>query len=161
MRKQTLEENNYNLRKVMNIPGTGPFRTSRRIENEVWAMERNKDYWNKGLPFLDAVEFYHLMAFSPELGSSVLSNRVDYGRILDPVTFRKAQAMPNLSTAKFYQSVIHAVYVFTRARRVFRIIFKHRSCRRFEQAQHCAQHAVLKSAVAGHAERAAEDERHP
>ncbi len=108
--KKTLEENDYNLRRVLNIPGTGPFKTIRRVENEIWVMERNKDYWNKGLPYLDGIEFYNLLPFSPDLGSAILANRIDYGRVLDPVTFRKAQAMPNLSTAKFYQSVIHAVY---------------------------------------------------
>jgi ABC-type transport system substrate-binding protein len=42
--KKTLEENDYNLRKVLNIPGTGPFKTVRLVENEIWVMERNKDY---------------------------------------------------------------------------------------------------------------------
>ncbi|MSP01823.1 MAG: ABC transporter substrate-binding protein [Acetobacteraceae bacterium] len=111
VRKQTLEDNAYNLRKVMNIPGTGPFKTSRRIEAEIWAMERNKDYWNKGLPLLDGIEFYHLMAFSPELGSSILANRVDYARICDPVSARKAAATPGMSTARFYQSVIQATWM--------------------------------------------------
>ena len=70
VRKKTLEDNNYNLRKVLNCPGTGPFKTVRRVENEVWVMEKNKDYWNKGLPYLDGIEFYNLMPFSPELGSA-------------------------------------------------------------------------------------------
>ena len=43
-----------------NIPGTGPFKSVRRVENEVWVMEKNKDYWNKGLPYLDGIEFYNL-----------------------------------------------------------------------------------------------------
>src|SRR5215475_148429 len=84
-RKKTLEDNNYNLRRVVDIPGTGPFKSVRRVENEVWVMEKNKAYWNKGLPYLDGIEFYHALPFSPELGSELLSNRVDYGRIVDPV----------------------------------------------------------------------------
>ena len=92
VRKKTLEDNNYNLRKVPNYPGTGPFKSKRRVENEVWVVEKNKDYWNKGLPYLDGIEFYHLLPFSPELGSAILSGRVDYGRMTDPVTFKKAQA---------------------------------------------------------------------
>ena len=32
-------------------------------------------------------------------------------RALDPATARKAAAIPGLSTAKFYQSVIHAVWL--------------------------------------------------
>src|SRR3954452_24487467 len=109
--KKTLEENNYDLRKVLHIPGPGPFKTQRRVENEIWVMERNPNYWNKGLPYLDGIEFYNLLPFSPELGSAVLSGRVDYGRALDPVTARKAAATPGLSVAKFYQSVIHGTWL--------------------------------------------------
>jgi hypothetical protein len=32
-------------------------------------MEKNPNYWNKGLPYLDGIEFYNLLPFSPELGS--------------------------------------------------------------------------------------------
>ena len=47
VRKKTLEDNNYNLRKVVTYPGTGPFRSVRYIENEVRVMEKNPNYWNK------------------------------------------------------------------------------------------------------------------
>ncbi|HXA23202.1 MAG TPA: ABC transporter substrate-binding protein [Acetobacteraceae bacterium] len=111
VRKQTLEENNYNLRKLPNIPGTGPFKTVRRVENEVWVVERNKNYWNDGLPYLDGIEFYNLIPFSPDLGSAILSNRVDYARIVDPVTARKAKATPGMSTTAFNQSVIQGTWM--------------------------------------------------
>jgi peptide/nickel transport system substrate-binding protein len=109
--KKALEENNYDLRKILNIPGTGPFKTRRRVENEVWVMERNRNYWNKGLPYLDGIEIYHLLPFSPELGGAILSGRVDYARALDPATARKAAMIAGMSTAKFYQSVIHATWL--------------------------------------------------
>jgi len=111
VRKKTLEDNNYNLRKVSNYPGTGPFRSVRLVENEVWVMEKNPKYWNKGLPYLDGIEFYHALPFSTELGSALLSNRVDYGRIVDPVTARKAKATPGMSTTSFNQSVIQGTWV--------------------------------------------------
>ena len=110
LRKKTLEDNNYNLRKVANIPGTGPFKTVRRVENEVWVVERHKEYWNKGLPYLDGMEFYNLIPFSPELGAAILSNRVDYARIVDPVTARKAKSTPGMSTTAFNQSVIQGCW---------------------------------------------------
>ncbi len=53
VRKKTLEEHNYNLRQVMDYPGTGPFRHKKRVDKEVWVLERNPDYWNDGLPYLD------------------------------------------------------------------------------------------------------------
>jgi len=114
VRKKTLEDNNYNLRKLVTYPGTGPFRSVRRVENELWVMERNPNYWNKGLPYLDGIEFYHVLPFSPEMGSAILSGRVDYVRITDPVTMRKAQSTPGLSTANYNQSVIHATYLNTK-----------------------------------------------
>ncbi len=114
VRRKTLEDNAYNLRKVSDIPGTGPFKSLRRVENEVWVMERNKDYWNKGLPYLDGIEFYSQIPFSPELGSSVLAGRTDYARICDPVSARKASTVAGMSTARFYQSVIQGTWVNTK-----------------------------------------------
>ena len=60
-------------------------------------MEKNKNYWNKGLPYLDGIEFYHALPFSPEMGSAILSDRVDYVRVTDPVTARKAKATPGMT----------------------------------------------------------------
>ena len=111
VRKKTLEDNNYNLRKVVVYPGTGPFRSVRRVENEVWVMEKNPNYWNKGLPYLDGIEFYHVLPFSPEMASAILSNRVDYVLATDPVTFRKAKTMPEISIDTHYQSVVHATWI--------------------------------------------------
>ena len=111
VRKKTLEDNNYNLRKLVTYPGTGPFRSVRRVENEIWVMEKNPNYWNKGLPYLDGIEFYNVLPFSPEMASAILSGRVDYVRATDPVTKRKAKDTPGMSTATYYQSVVHATWV--------------------------------------------------
>src|SRR5207248_9321999 len=111
VRKKTLEENNYNLRKIEVYPATGPFRSVRRVENETWVMKKNKDYWNKGMPYLDGIEFYHVLPFSPEMGSAILSGRVDYVRIADPVTARKAKATAGMTATDYYQSVIQATCV--------------------------------------------------
>jgi peptide/nickel transport system substrate-binding protein len=109
-RKKTLEDNNYNLRRVVDIPGTGPFKSKRRVENEVWAMERNPNYWNKEVPYLDGLEFYHGLPFSSELGSAVLAGRTDYARIVDPITARKAKETPGMSSLNYYQSVIQGTW---------------------------------------------------
>ncbi len=111
VRKKTLEDNNYNLRKVEVYPATGPFKSVKRVENESWVMEKNKNYWNKGLPYLDGIEFYHTLPFSPEMGSAILSNRVDYVRIADPGSARKAKATPGMTATDYYQSVIQATWI--------------------------------------------------
>ena len=114
VRKQTLEDNGYNLRDTLDVPGTGPFRSARRVEQEVWEMEKNPDYWMEGLPYLDGVEFYHALPFSPELGSALLSGRADYARLLDPVARRVVDARDDIESAEYYQSVIQAVLVNAR-----------------------------------------------
>jgi peptide/nickel transport system substrate-binding protein len=111
VRQKTLEENEYNLRNVFNYPGTGPFRHVSRRDQEVWVLERNPHYWNPGLPYLDRLEIYHLPPFSPEVAAALLAGKIDYGRALDPVTVRKVQATPGMSSASYNQSVIHAVWV--------------------------------------------------
>jgi peptide/nickel transport system substrate-binding protein len=113
VRKKTLEDNGYNLCNIPNYPGTGPFRHVSRTNKEVWVMEKNPYYWNKGLPYLNRLEIYHLEPFSVEMGSALLSSKIDYARGLDPATAKKAQATPGLTSTSFYQSVIHAVWVNT------------------------------------------------
>src|SRR5260370_5941615 len=75
--------------------------------------------------------FYHPLPFSPELGSALLSNRVDYGRIVDPVTARKAKETKGMSSTDFYQSVIQGTWVNNkkkplddpRVRRALHVVF--------------------------------------
>ena len=110
VRKKTLDENQGNLRQVMAYPGTGPFKHVSRKDKEVWIMERNPDYWNKGLPLVDKLEIYHFFPFTPELGAAMLSGRVDYARLLDPVSWRKAKEMQGVTAAAFNQSVIQAFW---------------------------------------------------
>jgi peptide/nickel transport system substrate-binding protein len=110
VRKKTLDDNQGNLRQVMNYPGTGPFKHVSRQDKEIWVMERNQNYWNKGLPYVDRLEIYNLPPFSPELGSSFLSGKIDYARLLDPVSWRKAREMQGVTAGVFNQSVIQAFW---------------------------------------------------
>src|SRR5262247_3720852 len=118
VRKKTLEENQGNLRQVMNYPGTGPYKHVSRKDKEIWIMEKNQNYWNKGLPLLDKLEIYHMAPFSPELGSSFLAGKIDYARIMDPISWRKAKEMPGVTATAMNQSVIQA-YFFNMKRKPF------------------------------------------
>jgi peptide/nickel transport system substrate-binding protein len=110
VRKKTLEDNDYNLRNVPNFPGTGPFRHVSRKDKEVWILEKNPQYWNTGLPYLDRLEIYHLGPWSPELAAALLAGKIDYARVVDPVTMQKVKATPGMTGTDFYQSVIIAVW---------------------------------------------------
>src|SRR5437667_7550076 len=70
------DDNAGNLRQVMNFPGTGPFRHVSRKDKEVWTMERNPDYWNKGLPYVDRLEVYHLPPFSDRKSTRLNSSHI-------------------------------------------------------------------------------------
>lgn len=111
VRKKTLEDNNYNLRQVLDYPGTGPFRHVKRVDKEVWILEKNPDYWNEGLPYVDRLEMYHLPPFSPELGAALLGGKLDYARLLDPVSAREVKATPGMNSTAFFQSVIQATWI--------------------------------------------------
>lgn len=111
VRKKTLEDNNYSLRDIKDYPGTGPFRHVKRVDKEVWILDKNKDYWNEGLPYVDRLEMYHLPPFSPELGAALLGGKLDYARLLDPVSARKVKATDGMDSTAFFQSVIQAVWV--------------------------------------------------
>src|ERR1700694_2752114 len=119
VRKKSLDDNQGNLRQVMNYPGTGPFKHVSRQDKEVWIMERNANYWNKGLPYVDRLEIYHLPPFSPELGSAFLAGKIDYARLLDPVSWRKAKEMKGVTAAAHNQSVVQAFWVNQKRQKAF------------------------------------------
>ncbi len=48
VRKKTLEDNNYNLRKVEIYPGTGPFKSVKRVENESWLLREEPELLEQG-----------------------------------------------------------------------------------------------------------------
>jgi ABC-type transport system substrate-binding protein len=92
VRKKTLEEHNYDLRRVPDYPGTGPFRFVSVRPGESWVLKRNPDYWNKGLPYLDGIEFMALPYAGPHRGTAVLTGRADWARLADLNSLKKASA---------------------------------------------------------------------
>ena len=60
VRKQTLDDNNSDLRTIPNYPGTGPYRYKEHRDAEFWKIEANPDYWNPNLPYLDGINIYHM-----------------------------------------------------------------------------------------------------
>jgi len=99
MRKQTLEANNYDLRRVAVYPGTGPFRHKSLEAGVVRKLERNPDYWNPELPYLDGIEVYHL-EFGPKTGAACLAHTIDFCWGIDPISEQKAKNIRGLTTAR-------------------------------------------------------------
>src|SRR2546428_6456827 len=109
MRKQTLEENNYDLRRVPVYPGTGPFRHKNLEPGVVRRLERNPDYWNPALPYLDGIDIYHLDV-GPKTGAACLAHSIDFCFAIDPISEQKAQKIKGLHTARTYPHAPHGLW---------------------------------------------------
>ena len=111
VRKQTLEDNDFNLKRVKDYPGTGPFMFEDFSDQEFLKLERNPNYWNPELPYLDGIHMLHLNAWVPEMGAALLAGRVDYARAIEPGGFKKAIEHPEIETAQYPQHVIFAMWM--------------------------------------------------
>jgi peptide/nickel transport system substrate-binding protein len=74
--KKWLDENAQDLRKVV-APGTGPFRYVEYKEGEFWKLERNPEYWDPVLPYLNGIEVIHTPT-ADDRGVAVLTDRADW-----------------------------------------------------------------------------------
>jgi peptide/nickel transport system substrate-binding protein len=74
--KKHLEENNNDLKKVV-APGTGAFIHKEYRTGELWVFERNPNYWNPNLPYIDRLEMLHVPAWT-DRGTAVLSGQADF-----------------------------------------------------------------------------------
>jgi len=101
VRKQSLEENNYDLRRVAVYPGTGPFRHKSLEPGVVWKLERNPNYWNPALPYLDGLEIYHL-DLGPKTGAACLAHSIDFCFGIDLISEEKAKRIKGLHTARIF-----------------------------------------------------------
>ena len=103
MPKHILEKDPVNSLKTT-VVGTGPFKLKEPPTTTLWKYERNPDYFQKGLPFLDEIEI-HVITDPQAIVAAVLSKRVFW---------TDAFAHPNLdrdlakSTAQQNPNLIHA-----------------------------------------------------
>ena len=78
-----------------NPVGSGPFRLKEHREGEVTILERNADYWEEGLPYLDEV---HMIPVEDETSrvAALRGGEVDFIREPPRVEVAALQADPNL-----------------------------------------------------------------
>ena len=111
--KKTLDANNNDLRKVLVAPGTGPFMFKEYKDGEKWTLVRNPNYWNRDLPYLDALELIHVPAWS-DRGTAVLTSQADVSWNVSKETWdegtRRTDAMRTNRVTTFgaYQVIINA-----------------------------------------------------
>ena len=118
VRKQSLEDNQYDLRRVPDYPGTGPMRFESQEPGVSWTLQRFDEYYNPELPYLDGMEIFHL-GFGAEAGAGCLANTIDYCKLIDPESARKAREHPEMSAADHSPSVIVAAPMLNHASKPF------------------------------------------
>lgn len=108
--KKTLEENNYDLRQVI-APGTGAFRHKERVEGEKWVFERNPDYWDPELPYIDGIEALNVPEWT-DRGTAVITGRADYSQNTSVEMLHEAEKHSDIVTARQIPSLggVYLVY---------------------------------------------------
>lgn len=94
----TLEENNYDLREVI-APGTGAFKYVDYQSAEKWIYERNPDYWDSELPYVDGLELLHVPAWS-DRGTAVLTDQADLTWNASFETWQEGEARSDIVQVK-------------------------------------------------------------
>lgn len=85
--QKAIGENNGDLRKVM-APGTGPFVFKDHRVGEKWVFERNPNYWNPDLPYVDGLEMLHVAAWN-DRGAAILTEQAHLSFNVSPQTWEE------------------------------------------------------------------------
>jgi peptide/nickel transport system substrate-binding protein len=94
LQKASLDANNGDLRTVQNYPGTGPYKFSAQETGVKWVVERNPDYWNPELPYLDSIERIQIPV-QKDRGTAVLTGDVDFADHTSMDVYQEALNRPD------------------------------------------------------------------
>lgn len=92
--KKALDENANDLRQVI-APGTGPFLYVEHATGERWVFERNPNYWNTGLPYVDRLEMLHVPVWT-DRGTAILTGQADFSINVSPQTWEEGKTRGDL-----------------------------------------------------------------
>ncbi|MGH2558857.1 MAG: ABC transporter substrate-binding protein [Thermomicrobiales bacterium] len=94
LQKASLDANNGDLRRVQDSPGTGPYRFSSQESAVKWVVERNPDYWNQELPYVDSIERIQIPV-AKDRGTAVLTGDVDFADHVSVDVYEEALNRPD------------------------------------------------------------------
>ncbi|MEM7127309.1 MAG: ABC transporter substrate-binding protein [Chloroflexota bacterium] len=97
--KKSLEENNFDLRETI-APGTGAFKFVEHLTAEKWVFERNENYWDSELPYVDGLEMLHVPAWS-DRGTAVLTDQADMSWNVAFETWQEGENREEIHVNKF------------------------------------------------------------
>ena len=96
--KKAIDENNGDLRKIV-APGTGPHMFKDYKTGEQWTLERNPNYWNPELPYIDGIEGLHVPAWN-DRAAAVMTEQANFTWNGSPQMWEEAVRRPDLGGAQ-------------------------------------------------------------
>ncbi len=109
--KHVLDANNQDLRTAV-PPGTGPFTFGEYRDAERWVLNKNPNYWNPELPYLDGLELIHVAAWS-DRGTAVLTGQADLSWNVSQETFEQAQSGGDVTAKEVPSNGCYTVHINT------------------------------------------------
>jgi ABC-type transport system substrate-binding protein len=114
VRKQTLVDNNFDLKRVKDYPTTGPYIFDDYSDGAFFKMKANPNYWNPELPYLDGITYFHLNFWTAETAAALLANQVDLVGWMEPAGYQRALDHPEIDGVKWLQYVEFGLWFNTK-----------------------------------------------
>ena len=114
VRKQTLEENNFDLKRIRGYPTTGPYMFDDYSDGAFFKMKANPNYWNPELPYLDGIDYFHLNFWTSETAAALLANQVDIVGWMEPAGYQRVLDHPEIDGVKWLQYVEFGLWFNTK-----------------------------------------------
>ena len=108
--KAALEEWNGDLKRARDRPGTGAFKFVSYAPGELWVHEKNEDYWNPDLPYVDEINLFVAESGTPT-GAIFLAGQADFASSIGTIAYNEAQNKPGLNVTLHPHPMMGAVWI--------------------------------------------------
>ena len=110
--KKALVDNDNDLKRVRGgSPGTGPYKFIKYETGEVWEFEKNANYWNPELPYVDGIQ-NRVITRGPPTGAAFIAGQLDYAEAVGgPDVQKKIKALPNATFGNFKHPSFQGIWV--------------------------------------------------
>ncbi|MFC3705644.1 ABC transporter substrate-binding protein [Devosia honganensis] len=93
------DENAKNRINVESV-GTGPFKLAEFVPNSHVTLERNEDYWEAGMPYLDGIDF-SILPNSASMLVALQNQRIDLVALSRPQDVQQVSSVPGLAIERW------------------------------------------------------------
>ena len=110
--KKALVDNDFDLKRVRGgSPGTGPYKFVKYETGEVWEFDKNENYWNPELPYVDGLQ-NRVIVRGPPTGAAFIAGQLDFAEgVGGPDVQEKLKALPNATFNEFKHPSFQGIWV--------------------------------------------------